>query len=175
MKVKRKLRVVLTDECNFNCRNCYNEFNDTRNNHNELNPDSLLKYINKNKNSISSIVLTGGYLSEIIKKIHCLNIPIQVTTNGIDNVKFKINKKTLFVEKIIPGKQTQEISQFFLFNKKDSNLIYELNIQNMSRFDILYKILLPNSNLCVHNCNKECYNINEFSDYEEVRRKYENI
>lgn len=58
--MKRRLRLVLTDICNFHCSCCYNEGNKTKNTHREIDCDLILQLISKIKDYVEYVILTGG-------------------------------------------------------------------------------------------------------------------
>lgn len=86
--VKKTVRLVVTDVCNFKCPFCYNEGNITKNENVKLDAKKTIQYIKKIKKHIDKITLTGGEpllypdFDYIVKEIAKLNIPIQLTTNG---------------------------------------------------------------------------------------------
>lgn len=56
----RKLRLVLTDNCNFNCPCCYNEGNRVKNKNNFIDLRIIMKFLRLTKGSFKTVVLTGG-------------------------------------------------------------------------------------------------------------------
>ena len=48
--MKRRIRIVLTDTCNFNCPCCYNEGSLTKNTNKEIDFDQLVIFLKKIEN-----------------------------------------------------------------------------------------------------------------------------
>ena len=87
--------------------------------------------------------------------------------NGIDNVVFETDSENRVIN-VWKGSQKQEISQIFIFNSEDSNLVYKYNKLGCNRFDIIYNIILPKKDAYVFDYTNICYNINFDQDYEEI-------
>ena len=86
--MQRRIRIVLTDVCNFHCACCYNEANKTKNTRQEANCEQILQLSSKLNDYIEHVVLTGGepllysHFDELVMGLHQQRIKIQLTTNG---------------------------------------------------------------------------------------------
>lgn len=89
--------------------------------------------------------------------------------NGIDDVVFETDSKNKVIN-VWKGNQKQEISQIFIFNIEDSNLVYKYNKLGCDRFDIIYNIILPKKDAYVFDYTNICYNINFDQDYKEITK-----
>ncbi len=93
---------------------------------------------------------------------------IALTTNdGIDNVVFEMDENNRLIS-IKKGKQIKEISQVFLFNTDDSNVVYDCNKLNINRFEIIYNHIMKKKDCYVFNVENDCFNINTENDLNDI-------
>ena len=140
--MQRRLRLVLTDTCNFHCPCCYNEGNKTKNTQREIDCDKILLLASKIKKYIDYVILTGGEpllytrFNELVLGLNRLGIRIQLTTNGSllnelieqPNIINKIDWINVSFDKFEPNS--------FRYNTKTSKNMFNKvvsNIKNLSQ------------------------------------------
>lgn len=145
----RKLRLVLTDNCNFKCPCCYNEGNKTKNKNNYINFKEIKQFLRLTKGSFNTVVLTGGEpllypkFNKLIKFLKNLNMEIQLTTNGslLHAVKSstlkKINKINVSFDSVNPN--------CFRYNWKTSPDLYEQVKKNIVDCSFMFNNVILNS------------------------------
>ena len=138
-----KLRLVLTDKCNFNCVFCHNDQVHIKH-ENCLDSKDYGFLINTAKDlNINHVVLTGGEplsridINDIIEEIHKYGVHIKITTNG--SLLYKIKEP-----RNINGLNISLHSTDLAFHKKITGQNFALpsiieNIERVNNYKNIYK------------------------------------
>lgn len=79
---------IFTKGCNLKCPFCHNSSLISGNNDTYIDEDEIFKYLNKRKNIIEGVCISGGEpllqkdIKEFIKKIKSLGLKVKLDTNG---------------------------------------------------------------------------------------------
>ena len=149
--MRRRLRLVLTDACNFRCPCCYNEGNWTRNTQREIDCNKILLLASKIKDYIDYVILTGGepllysHLDELLVGLKNLGIRIQLTTNGSLLDKF-VNKPSM-LDKIdwINVSFDKYDPTSFRYNAKTSEAMFNKVTDNIKKLAQLHSEITLNT------------------------------
>ena len=95
--------IVFTQGCNFKCSYCQNSGLLKFNNDNLISEDEVLSYLQKRKNMLDGIVISGGEptlqkgLTTFIKKVKSLGLLVKLDTNGSnpDILKYLLDNKLI--------------------------------------------------------------------------------
>ena len=189
-----KLRLELTEKCNFNCIFCHGDQIQEKSLSN-LNAEDYKFLVSTAKNvGIGHVVLSGGEplsrpdINEIIEKIHECSVYLQITTNGtflnkinnpqfIDGLNISLHSIDLIAHKKITGQNfalpniIQNIEQI----NKYKNIKKKINVVALKTLTISQQNLKQLLNLCV-DCDADLKiiellnkNNQEFVSNEEVK------
>jgi pyruvate formate lyase activating enzyme len=133
--------IVFTSGCNFNCHYCYNP--ELRNYSHGIDEDYFFSFLNKRKNQLDAIVVTGGEptvhadLPEFIAKIKKLGFLVKLDTQGTNPkmVKELIDFKLIdYVAMDIKGplNKYREIANCFVNEKAIKETIKILKTSDIS-------------------------------------------
>ena len=149
--MRRRLRLVLTDACNFQCPCCYNEGNRTRNTQREMNCDKILLLVSKIKDYVDYVILTGGepllysHFNELVVGLNNLGVRVQLTTNGSllnalveqPDILSKISWINVSFDKFDPFS--------FRYNAKTSETMFKKVVGNIKKLSQLHSDVTLNT------------------------------
>ena len=180
---KKVACTVFTKGCNFNCSFCQNS-SLIKCDKGKISEEEVLEYINKRKNILDGVVVTGGEplvqkdIKEFIKKVKDLGLLVKLDTNGSNPKVLKelINEKlvdyvamdikNIFLKyKITIGKNTtlKNIEESIKI-LKESSIEYEFRttiVKELHTIDDIRKI-------CEFIGKKSKYYLQNFEDSEDV-------
>ena len=180
---KKVACTVFTKGCNFNCSFCQNS-SLIKCDKGKISEEEVLEYINKRKNILDGVVVTGGEplvqkdIKEFIKKVKDLGLLVKLDTNGSNSKVLKelINEKlvdyvamdikNIFLKyKITIGKDT------ILKNIEESiKILKESSIDYEFRTTIVKELHTINDirKICEFIGKKSKYYLQNFEDSEDV-------
>jgi pyruvate formate lyase activating enzyme len=134
--------IVFTQGCNFNCGYCHNhELINSQKNNDGIELEDFFKYIEKRKNLLDGVVITGGEptlqkdLVDFMIKIKSYSLNIKLDTNGS-------NPKML--EQILKLNLVDYIAMDYKFSLDNYKKIISLNY-NLENIKLSKKIIMASS------------------------------
>lgn len=186
-----KLRLKLTERCNFNCIFCHGDQIKEKSISN-LNAEDYKFLVNTAKHiGIDHILLSGGEpltrpdINEIIEKIHGCNVYLQITTNGallgkinnpqfIDGINISLHSTDLITHKTLTGQNfaLPSIIQNIEYISKYKNIKKKINVVALKSLTISQQNLKQLLNLCIdYNADLKIIELLDQKDNEFISAK----